>query len=113
MNTEYQFESTEQRAFEMPFKMRVNGLNKIAQIRAQHFNSDNKELAIFIDEMHDKRNERYVDHKRLLAAIFYLARIPIDRHELELYQLTNEEMCNLIRAVNLIKATSVLFRAIA
>ncbi|MBI6548886.1 DUF5347 domain-containing protein [Xenorhabdus lircayensis] len=108
MNTEYHFESTEQRAIEMPFEMRVNGLNSVAKLKAEVFKSDNKELALFVDEMRNKRNAHYADNKRFLAAIFYLARIPKERHELELHQFTREEMCNLIRAINLIKAASPL-----
>ncbi|WP_275348096.1 DUF5347 family protein [Xenorhabdus bovienii] len=76
MNTEYQFESTEQRAFPMPFEMRTNGLNKLAQLRAEHFKSGNEQLATFIDEMRDKRNEHYADNIRMLGAMFYLANIP-------------------------------------
>ncbi|CDG88137.1 DUF5347 family protein [Xenorhabdus nematophila] len=106
MNTEYQFESTEQRAFKLPIESRVNGLNQLAKIRAQVFKSGNERLAIFIDEMRDKRNPQYADNKRLLSAIFYLARIGTDRHGLELCQFTPEERVSLIKAVNLIKAAS-------
>ncbi|WP_445496421.1 DUF5347 family protein [Photorhabdus sp. SF281] len=108
MNTEYQFESSEQRAFSISFETRVNGLNKVAQVRTQYFKSDNKELSVFINEMRDKRSENYVDNKRVLAAIFYIARIPTNRHELALNELTREEMISLIRAINIIKETSVL-----
>ncbi|CDG18565.1 DUF5347 domain-containing protein [Xenorhabdus doucetiae] len=109
MNTEYHFESTEQRAVEMPFEMRVNGLNSVAKLKAEVFkSSDNKELTLFVDEMRNKRNAHYADNKRFLAAIFYLAYIPTERHELELNQFTREEMCSLIRAINLIRAASPL-----
>ncbi|CDH06108.1 Phage-related protein [Xenorhabdus bovienii str. oregonense] len=108
MNTEYQFESTEQRAFPMPFEMRTNGLNKLAQLRAEHFKSGNEQLATFIDEMRDKRNEHYADNIRMLGAMFYLANIPKERHKLELNQFTSKEKINLIKAVNLIKAASAV-----
>ncbi|WP_350307109.1 DUF5347 family protein [Photorhabdus viridis] len=108
MNTEYQFESSEQRAFLISFEARINGLNKVSQVRAQYFKSDNKELSVFINEMRDKRSEHYADNKRVLAAMFYIARIPTDRHELALNELTREEMISLIRAINIIKAMSVL-----
>ncbi|CEE91480.1 Phage-related protein [Xenorhabdus nematophila str. Anatoliense] len=108
MNTEYQFKSTEQRAFEMSFEVRVNGLNQLAQIRAKFFKSANEQLATFIDEMRDKRNEHYADNIRVLAAIFFLARIPKERHGLELSQFSREERINLIKAMNLIKAASPL-----
>ncbi|MBD2810036.1 DUF5347 domain-containing protein [Xenorhabdus sp. Vera] len=108
MNTEYHFESTEQRAFTIPNEMRINGLNNIAKLKASIFKSDNKELSRFIDEMRNKRNKHYADNKRLLAAIFYLAYIPTERHELELHQLTHEELCSLIRAINLMKAANAL-----
>ncbi|CDH18561.1 Phage-related protein [Xenorhabdus bovienii str. kraussei Quebec] len=100
MNTEYQFESTEQRAFPMPFEMRTNGLNKLAQLRAEHFKSGNEQLATFIDEMRDKRNEHYADNIRMLGAMFYLANIPRERHKLELNQFTSEERINLIKAAS-------------
>ncbi|PHM62024.1 DUF5347 family protein [Xenorhabdus ishibashii] len=108
MNTEYQFESTEQRAFKMFFEARVNGLNHLAQLRAKHFKSANEQLAAFIAEMRDKRNEHYADNIRLLGAIFYLAHIPKERHKLELSQFTREEKNSLIKAVNLIKAAGAL-----
>ncbi|WP_176551379.1 DUF5347 family protein, partial [Xenorhabdus cabanillasii] len=50
MNTEYQMESTEQRAFPMSFEIRANGLNKLAQLRAEHFKSANEQLAAFMDD---------------------------------------------------------------
>ncbi|WP_051690908.1 DUF5347 family protein [Photorhabdus australis] len=99
-------ELTEPRAFPIPFETRVNGLNQLAQIRAKLFKSANEQLAAFIDEMRDKRNEHYADNIRLLGAIFYLARIPKERHKLELKQFTSEEKISLIKAVNLIKAAS-------
>ncbi|PHM43736.1 Phage-related protein [Xenorhabdus szentirmaii] len=108
MNTEYQIESTEQRAFPIPFEMRANGLNKLAQLRAEHFKSANEQLVAFMDEMRDKRNEHYADNIRLLGAIFYLARIPKERHGLELNQFSSEERINLIKAMNLIKAASAV-----
>ncbi|WP_275371870.1 DUF5347 family protein [Xenorhabdus bovienii] len=108
MNTEYQFESTEQRAFPMSVEMRANGLNQLAQIRAQHLKSGHEQLATFIDEMRDKRNEHYADNIRMLGAMFYLANIPRERHKLELNQFTSEERINLIKAVNLIKAASAV-----
>ncbi|WP_074439147.1 DUF5347 family protein [Photorhabdus australis] len=43
-----------------------------------------------------------------LLGAFYIARIPTNRHELALNELTREEMISLIRAINIIKATSVL-----
>ncbi|CDL80441.1 DUF5347 family protein [Xenorhabdus cabanillasii] len=108
MNKEYQMESTEQRAFPMPFEIRANGLNKLAQLRAEHFKSANEQLAAFMDDMRDKRNEHYADNIRLLSAILFLAHIPKARHGLELNQFTREEKIELIKAVNLIKAASPL-----
>ncbi|CCW29792.1 Phage-related protein [Xenorhabdus nematophila F1] len=108
MNTEYPFESTEQRAIPMDFETRVNGLNQLAQIRAKLFKSANEQLAAFIDEMRDKRNEHYADNIRLLGAMFYLANIPKERHKLELSQFTREEKISITKAANLIKAAGAL-----
>ncbi|WP_244182524.1 DUF5347 family protein [Xenorhabdus beddingii] len=99
-------ESTEQRAFPMPFEMRAQGLNKLAQLRAEHLKSGNEQLCAFIDEMRDKHNEHYADNIRLLGAIFYLANIPKERHGMELNQFTREERVSFIKAVNLVKAAS-------
>ncbi|WP_237387278.1 DUF5347 family protein [Xenorhabdus sp. Sc-CR9] len=108
MNKEYQVESTEQRAFPMPFEIRANGLNKLAQLRAEHFKSANEQVVAFMDEMRDKRNEHYADNIRVLAAILFLARIPKERHGLELNQFSHEERINLTKAMNLIKAASAI-----
>ncbi|WFQ78543.1 DUF5347 family protein [Xenorhabdus sp. SF857] len=111
MNTEYQFESTEQRASKMAFDVRVNGLNQLAKIRQQHLKAGNEQLAAFIDEMRNKRNPNYVDNIRVLAAIFFLAHIPKERHELELNEFSIDERSELIKAINKIKAAAPLLPA--
>ncbi|PHM75457.1 DUF5347 family protein [Xenorhabdus cabanillasii] len=108
MNTECHFESTEQHAVKIPFEIRAKGLNKLAQIRAEHFKSANEQLVAFMDDMRDNRNEHYADNILLLSAILFLAHIPKARHGLELNQFTREERIELIKAVNLIKAASSL-----
>ncbi|AOM42218.1 DUF5347 family protein [Xenorhabdus hominickii] len=104
MNTEYQFESTEQRAVKLAFDVRVNGLNQLAKIRQQHLKAGNEQLAGFIDEMRNKRSSNYVDNIRVLAAIFFIANIKKERHGLELDQFNIEERNELIKAINKIKA---------
>ncbi|MCP9267821.1 DUF5347 domain-containing protein [Xenorhabdus sp. XENO-1] len=104
MTTEYQFESTEQRASKIAFDVRVNGLNQLAKIRQQHLKAGNEQLKSFIDEMRNKRNPNYVDNIRVLAAIFFIANIKKERHKLELDQFSTEERNELIKAINKIKA---------
>ncbi|MBE8589231.1 DUF5347 family protein [Xenorhabdus griffiniae] len=108
MNTEYQFESTEQRARKIAFDVRVNGLNQLAKIRQQHLKAGNEQLKSFIDEMRNKRNKNYGDNIRVLAAIFFLANIKKERHGLELNQFSIEERSELIKAINKIKASAPL-----
>ena len=80
---------------------RLNGLNHIAELRARYGNDSGKEL--------DKRDPCFEENGRALAAIFFLARLPVARHECDISELTTEEKKALINAMNHFRAVVSLF----
>ena len=88
---------------------RLNGLNHIAELRARYGNDSGKELARFMAEMRDKRDPCFEENGRALAAIFFLARLPVARHECDISELTTEEKKALINAMNHFRAVVSLF----
>lgn len=88
---------------------RLAGLNHIAELRARFWGDSWKEVERFIDDMRDKRDPQFEENNRALAAIFFLAKIPAARHELELSELTNDEKKALITAMNHFRAVVSLF----
>ena len=88
---------------------RLAGLNHIAELRARYWGDSWKEVERFIDDMRDKRDPQFEENSRAMAAIFFLAKIPIARHELELSELTTEEKKALITAMNHFRAVVSLF----
>ncbi|MEQ5196879.1 DUF5347 domain-containing protein [Klebsiella pasteurii] len=88
---------------------RLAGLNHIAELRARYWGDSWKEVERFINDMRDKRDPQFEENSRAMAAIFFLAKIPTARHELELSELTTEEKKALITAMNHFRAVVSLF----
>lgn len=89
---------------------RVAGLNHIAELRSKIWgDSSEKDISRFMDDMRDIRDGNYQENKRALSAIFYLANIKKDRHEIGFSELTTDERYALIRAMNHFRAVVSLF----
>lgn len=88
---------------------RLAGLNHVAELRARFWGDSWKEVVRFVDDMRDKRDPQSEENNRALAAIFFLAKIPAARHELELSELTTDEKKALITAMNHFRAVVSLF----
>lgn len=88
---------------------RLAGLNHIAELRARFWGDGWKEVELFIRDMRDKRDPLFEENTRAMAAIFFLAKIPAARHELDLSELTTEEKKALITAMNHFRAVVSLF----
>ena len=72
---------------------RLNGLNHIAELRAKVFGL----------------NINSEQNKRALAAIFFMAKIPAERHSISINELTTDEKRELIKAMNHFRAVVSLF----
>ncbi|TFT82362.1 DUF5347 family protein [Proteus mirabilis] len=90
----------ENRAFEMPLKLRIKGLNSTAKLRAEHFNSDNKELSRFFDDMKNKHDEMYEKKRIFLAYILKKAGIKKERMNLDVDKFSNDELNSIIEEIN-------------
>ena len=89
---------------------RVAGLNHVAELRSRLFgDKSEKDISRFIDDMRDTTDRNYHENKRALSAIFYLANIRTERHELDFSELTTGERNALIRAMNHFRAVVSLF----
>ena len=88
---------------------RLAGLNHVAELRARAWGNSWKEVVRFVDDMRDKRDPQSEENNRALAAIFFLAKIPTARHELELSELTTDEKKAFITAMNHFRAVVSLF----
>lgn len=89
---------------------RVNGLNHVAALRSRYWGESGwQEITEFITRMRDKRDPCYEDNNRALAALFFLARIPITRHESDVSALSIDEKRSLILAMNQLRAVVSLF----
>ncbi|SFU19339.1 hypothetical protein SAMN05192562_11085 [Kosakonia arachidis] len=88
---------------------RLSGLNHIAEIRGRFWGDSWCEVARFIDELRDKRDEHFEENSRALAAIFFLARVPAARQALHPDVLTLEEKRALIAAMNHFRVVVSLF----
>lgn len=88
---------------------RLTGLNYVAELRAKYWGCNSKELECFIEKMREKHDPLYEDNIRALAAIFYLAKLPVARHELQFNSLTYDEKKSLITAMNHFRAVVSLF----
>ncbi|MDN4629133.1 DUF5347 domain-containing protein [Erwinia sp. ACCC 02193] len=89
---------------------RVAGLNHVAELRSKFWGNDcGKDISRFFEEMRDTTDRNYQENKRALGAIFYLANIRTERHELDFSELTTDEKSALIRAMNHFRAVVSLF----
>jgi hypothetical protein len=71
---------------------RLDGLNHIAELRAKVFGLNiESELERFIKDMRDPRDVNNKQNERALAAIFYMAKIPAERHGVNISDLTTDE----------------------
>lgn len=90
--------------------LRLNGLNHIAELRAKVFGLNIElELERFIDDMRDARDLNHIQNERALAAIFFMAKIPAERHSVKVSELTTDEKRELIKAMNHFRAVVSLF----
>ena len=89
---------------------RLDGLNHIAELRAKVFGLNiEPELERFISDMRDQRDVNHKQNERALAAIFFMAKIPADRHNVNMNELTTDEKRDLIKAMNHFRAVVSLF----
>jgi len=89
---------------------RLNGLNHIAELRAKVFGLNiERELERFINEMRDPRDINHKQNERALAAILFMAKIPAERHSVNINELTTDEKRELIKAMNHFRAVVSLF----
>ncbi|MBX9262133.1 DUF5347 domain-containing protein [Klebsiella pneumoniae] len=89
---------------------RLDGLNHIAELRAKVFGLNiEPELESFISDMRDQRDINHKKNERALAAIFFMAKIPADRHNVNMNELTTDEKRELIKAMNHFRAVVSLF----
>ena len=89
---------------------RLNGLNQIAELRAKVFGLNiDSELERFISDMRESMDINHKQNERALAAIFFMAKIPADRHNVNMNELTTDEKRELIKAMNHFRAVVSLF----
>lgn len=89
---------------------RLDGLNHIAELRAKVFGLNiESELERFISDMRNPRDINYKQNERALAAIFFMAKIPAERHSVKVSELTTDEKRELIKAMNHFRAVVSLF----
>ncbi|HBZ1410016.1 DUF5347 family protein [Klebsiella pneumoniae] len=89
---------------------RLDGLNHIAELRAKVFGLNiEPELERFISDMRNQRDINHKQNERALAAIFFMAKIPADRHNVNMNELTTDEKRELIKAMNHFRAVVSLF----
>lgn len=95
---------------EMNAGQRVEGLKQAARLRSRVWGGTcETDLARFFAEMSDVRDRNYQENKRALGAIFFLANIKADRHEVDFSELTTDEKSALIRAMIQFRAVVSLF----
>lgn len=89
---------------------RLDGLNHIAELRAKVFGLNiESELEKFISDMRNQRDINHKQNERALAAIFFMAKIPAERHSVKVSELTTDEKRELIKAMNHFRAVVSLF----
>lgn len=89
---------------------RLDGLNHIAELRAKVFGLNiESELERFISDMRNQRDINHKQNERALAAIFFMAKIPVERHSVKVSELTTDEKRELIKAMNHFRAVVSLF----
>ncbi|WP_373963328.1 DUF5347 family protein [Kosakonia sacchari] len=89
---------------------RLDGLNHIAELRAKVFGLNiEAELERLIKDMRDPRDVNKLQNERALAALFFMAKIPAERHGVNISDLTTDEKRELIKAMNHFRAVVSLF----
>ncbi|HCA7142607.1 MULTISPECIES: DUF5347 domain-containing protein [Klebsiella/Raoultella group] len=89
---------------------RLDGLNHITELRAKVFGLNiEPELERFISDMRNQRDINHRQNERALAAIFFMAKIPAERHSVKVSELTTDEKRELIKAMNHFRAVVSLF----
>lgn len=89
---------------------RLEGLNHIAELRAKVFGLNiESELERFISDMRNQRDINHKQNERALAAIFFMAKIPAERHSVKVSELTTDEKRELIKAMNHFRVVVSLF----
>ncbi|WLI76938.1 DUF5347 domain-containing protein [Kosakonia sp. H02] len=88
---------------------RLAGLNHLSEIRSRYWGDSWSEVARFITDLRDKRDEQFEENSRALAAIFFLARVPAARQALDPQALTLDEKRAVIAAMNHFRAVVSLF----
>lgn len=96
---------------------KIDGMNRAAKVRGKLFeNKDringkkiNRGMDVFLKEMRCSSNNRERENKRVLSAIFFLAEIEKQKHELDFCELNEYEQLRLIEAINQIKAVASIF----
>ncbi|WP_200553552.1 DUF5347 family protein [Kosakonia sp. LAM2021] len=83
---------------------RLSGLNHIAELRGRLWGDNWSDVARFIDDLRDPRDEHADENNRALAAIFFLARVPAARQALNPNALTLDEKRAVIAAMNHFRA---------
>ncbi|MGV8004475.1 DUF5347 family protein [Photorhabdus temperata subsp. temperata] len=90
---------------------RANALNKLSAIRYQHWGNNDKGLSEFISVMRDKWEwpNNFPFNQQVLTAIFNLANIPEERHDISFNDFTLDEKESLVRTINHLKVVASLF----
>lgn len=90
---------------------RADALNQLSAIRYQHFGENEKGLSEFISLMRDKWEwpDSFLFNKRVLIAIFNLANIPEERHNISFNEFTPDEKKSLVRTINHLKVVASIF----
>ncbi|HAT3644845.1 TPA: DUF5347 domain-containing protein [Raoultella ornithinolytica] len=88
---------------------RASALNHISALRSVLYGDRNKELNRFVNDMRNKRDEKYELNNRALGALFFLANISKERHGVEFSELTSDEVTALIGVMNHLRAVVSLF----
>ncbi|WP_034911883.1 DUF5347 family protein [Erwinia sp. 9145] len=88
---------------------RLSGLNHVAELRARFWPDSWQDIERFFTRLRDTRDLHRAENARALAAIFFLANIPLAAHQRPLSELTREEKKALISAMNHLRAVVSLF----
>lgn len=89
---------------------RLDAFNHIAELRAKVFGLNiEPELERFIKDMRDPHDVNNKQNERALAALFFMAKIPAERHGVNISELTTDEKRDLIKAMNQFRAVVSLF----
>ncbi|MBU6520587.1 DUF5347 domain-containing protein [Pantoea sp. B270] len=94
---------------QMSAGQRVSALNHIAALRTMMYGDCGNELKRFINDMRNTRDPQYEKNNRAMSAIFFLANINKERHNVEYSELTSDEITALIGAMNHFRAVVSLF----